>query len=533
MARYLDPLTPTPSAAALAEMERRKQAVAAPPRKPFDPMNAPAVFARPRASNADMIAANAPLSTFTRASETVAPMRRIAGGGGSFGGGGGFGGAPAAAVPIPDPASAPAAAPAAVAPKMSAQERADRAYANAMFPKPKPGTASPSVAYRIGQALPAVGAGLKDVAATLADVSTYPVRRLGSDVAAIVTGAQGGMPAEGEPFRRFSAPSQPAPAAAAATAPVVAGTPPAAAPAVPATATAAPVPAAVATGTAPPLNGVNTFNGKPIAPELLRPSAPAAGATSAPAPAQVPIASFTRQPAAVAQGAVRAPRRGIEFTDMFGGGLRGGDNATAAWNFASEMKYGKMTPTARRALASLAGQGVEFQNSQESAGLDATNASGAAAAGAANEAALADANNAAAAQINAARIGSEERQAQMGTVTGEDGTVFTRNGAAAMPVTTADGKPVRAAPTAAQGQITAQDRLKALTDQIKAESSSMQPNAERITALQGQIDALTTGGQPTVTAAPTIEQFLTAARASNPNATDEQLTAYYNSKYGR
>jgi hypothetical protein len=37
---------------------------------------------------------------------------------------------------------------------------------------------------------------------------------------------------------------------------------------------------------------------------------------------------------------------------------------------------------------------------------------------------------------------------------------------------------------------------------------------------------------PAATGTPTLEQFLAAARAQNPNATDEQLTEYYNKTYG-
>ena len=42
------------------------------------------------------------------------------------------------------------------------------------------------------------------------------------------------------------------------------------------------------------------------------------------------------------------------------------------------------------------------------------------------------------------------------------------------------------------------------------------------------------GGTSTAapSAAPTLEQFIAAARATNPTATDEQLTEYYNKKYG-
>lgn len=405
-------------------------------------------------------------------------------------------------------------------------------------------TSGPSVAYRAGRALPglvrAAGAaarGVGTVASATSDVLSYPGRKFVNDTQQLIAGATGAAAPAPAQLIRPNVAAEPVLAEAGTAMPRTKGAvirdgrsasaarpavaPPAATPAArtapTAAATTPTVAATVATGAATPaapaLDGGGTFNGRPVAELLRNPSNPISVIPSGQAPAQftdagagiaadgtvapIPVAAgapvLTRP--AITRAAVRAPRGGIEFNDMFGGGLRGADNATAMANFQSEMRYGKYTPSARRAIAALAGQGVQFQNEQDNAGLKAVNDAGAAAAAAANEAALSDSNNAAAAQINNARLASEERRTQMGTVTGEDGTIFTRVGSTAAPLTTADGKPVRDAPTAAQGQITAQDRLKALTEQLTAESSALQPNAERINALQGQIDALTSGGQ--------------------------------------
>lgn len=156
---YRDPFTPVPNAAALAEVERRKQAVRMQREpKPFDPMNATVAQARPRADNATMAAYNQTPGRFTAAAErrpqfVTERATRPPTGAGAFeqptqsATVTGFT-TKAAPRPMPTPGWAPltnpthllderqarpATTPKPAMPRMSVQERADEAYGNAMF----------------------------------------------------------------------------------------------------------------------------------------------------------------------------------------------------------------------------------------------------------------------------------------------------------------------------------------------------------------------------------------------------------------
>lgn len=447
-----------------------------------------------------------------------------------------------------------------------------------------------SAAYRLGQALPgvarAVGSaarGVGTVASAATDVMSYPVRKFVNDGQQLVAGVTGAAAPAPSPLIRpnAAAPAAAVPALAAAgtVMPRTKGsvmrdgrsaTPALALPAV-ASASATPAAPTAASGTpsaapvaATAIDGGGTFNGRPVA-ELLRnpisnvgasPNVPGAVTTAAPgiagqAPAMQPAATVAptlvrptlqrkafRDPDAVATDSNQAEDRAM---------LRDVASKLDSALFRNSFAVGRGSRSARaqeaQMLAALAGMaGGANRDATQVQIADTNNATARGNTQASTT--IADANNAAdvaiegsraqsAERIAAAQNASVENQSQLqaqSEITDADGNVFLRNGATAAPVMSPDGKQLRR-PLEGQGQITAQDRLKALTDQMTAESSALQPNAERINALQGQIDALTSGGQQP--ARPSLDQFLAAARAANPNATDEQLTSFYNTKYGR
>jgi hypothetical protein len=59
-----------------------------------------------------------------------------------------------------------------------------------------------------------------------------------------------------------------------------------------------------------------------------------------------------------------------------------------------------------------------------------------------------------------------------------------------------------------------------------------EPAAAPAAAPREQVPAPRRGATPAPGAAPTLEQFLVAARRANPNVSDDALTAYYNRTYG-
>lgn len=516
---------------------------------------------------------------------------------------------------LPQPASA------ATPPRVNRQARADAAYGNALFgPKSTPPatfqgtnlevpTQAKPLAYRAGQAIPAlvrtaraVGSGVVDVTKAASDVMSYPGRKAVNDVQQLVAGAQGTQaPAPVTLLRPNAAPPVAAPALAPAgttmprtkgsvmrdgrsAAAAVAATPAAAPAPVPAPdTTAAPAPAAAPVVRAAPttaLDGGGTFNGRPVAdllrnpknpisivpsgqmPAALTPAAkglspqqlgltlptrtapaetmdrsgtfngqsittalrgvtnPASNVGASPnvpvaAPAE-PAAYVTAPPQAGAPPTATAPvltRRAFRSPDAMSKFHNQREDRELVRDVASRIDselfrnsfaVGRGSRSARMAqaqltgaLAQLAGDGNQAASNVQIA--DDNNRTGRAIAGANNaaESQIAAANNAAQEQIAESRARSAERIADMqseSALTDDAGNVLLRRGAVATPVATPDGKPVRAAPTAATGQITAQDRLKALTEQLTAESASLQPNAERIAILQQQVDALTTGG---------------------------------------
>lgn len=187
-----------------------------------------------------------------------------------------------------------------------------------------------------------------------------------------------------------------------------------------------------------------TFNGQSITTALQGVTNPASNVGASP---NVPGATPAAVTPMTAAPVLRTPptRQGPKFS--VANGMK--DQAGADWNFDSKMQYTKMTPTERAARLAMYGAEKGAAEKRALTNQEAGIAAAAAAAEAANAQALADGNNAVAMQMEAARQASDERRAliQQQPIMGEDGTVFTRNGAIATPLTTPDGKPVRAAPT--------------------------------------------------------------------------------------
>lgn len=77
-------------------------------------------------------------------------------------------------------------------------------------------------------------------------------------------------------------------------------------------------------------------------------------------------------------------------------------------------------------------------------------------------------------------------------VTDADGNYVALSGTGASPISV-DGKPLRAPPTKEDGSITPALALDSLTKQLEAEAGSLQPNHDRMAALQQQINDLIAG----------------------------------------
>jgi hypothetical protein len=520
----------------------------------YDPNQFPALKPPPRAAVGSVSTPTVTRTVPTQAKPALVPPANIRSG---------F--APIADAVTPKVLPQPAAA--AARPRVNRQARADAAYGNALFgPKPTPPatfqganlevpTQAKPLAYQAGQAIPtlvrtarAIGSGVVDAASAASDVMSYPGRKVVNDAQQIIAGAQGTQaPAPVTLIRPNAAPPVAAPALAPAgttmprtkgsvmrdgrSAAAAVAAAPAAAPApVPAPdTTAAPAPVPSADQTVRPttvLDGGGTFNGRPVADLLRNPRNPISIMPSDAAPVAAPAASVTAPTQAGAPPTATAPvltRRAFRSPDAMSKFHNQREDRELVRDVASRIDselfrnsfaVGRGSRSARMAqaqltgaLAQLAGDGNQAASNVQIA--DDNNRTGRAIAGANNaaESQIAAANNAAQEQIAESRARSAERIADMqseSALTDDAGNVLLRRGAVATPVATPDGKPVRAAPTAATGQITAQDRLKALTEQLTAESASLQPNAERIAALQQQVDALTTGGAtaPSATPAP-------------------------------
>ena len=127
---------------------------------------------------------------------------------------------------------------------------------------------------------------------------------------------------------------------------------------------------------------------------------------------------------------------------------------------------------------------------------------------------------------------SVQGQRVMRTLTGQDGnTNVLRNDGSLMPLTGADGQPVQE--RVDTGQVPPEVQYTALADQLKAITENPMLQADERQALaapiQQQMALLANQGQHR---RPKLGQFLEKARAANPGATDDELTAFYNQKYG-
>ncbi|MGO1073567.1 hypothetical protein [Lysobacter sp. CA199] len=111
------------------------------------------------------------------------------------------------------------------------------------------------------------------------------------------------------------------------------------------------------------------------------------------------------------------------------------------------------------------------------------------------------------------------------------------------PITDATGQAVQEVVKAdASGRITPKDQLDYLGQQQKAVLDSLSldedQRAQQLAALDGRAQALFAPPAPSTAAPaaaagnPTLDQFLAQARKANPSATDAQLTAFYQKKYG-
>ena len=111
------------------------------------------------------------------------------------------------------------------------------------------------------------------------------------------------------------------------------------------------------------------------------------------------------------------------------------------------------------------------------------------------------------------------------------------------PITDASGQAVQEVVKAdASGRITAKDQLDYLGQQQKAVLDSLSldetQRAQQLAALDARAQALFAPPAAATPAAaapagkPTLDQFLAQARKANPSATEAQLTAFYQRKYG-
>lgn len=123
-------------------------------------------------------------------------------------------------------------------------------------------------------------------------------------------------------------------------------------------------------------------------------------------------------------------------------------------------------------------------------------------------------------------------QQVMRTLTGQDGnTNVLRNDGSLTPITDAAGNPVQEQNI--EGQVTPEVQFNAMADQLKAinENPMLQPDERQALAapIQAQMAALANQGRHR---RQKLDQFLEKARAANPGATDDELTAFYHQKYG-
>lgn len=107
------------------------------------------------------------------------------------------------------------------------------------------------------------------------------------------------------------------------------------------------------------------------------------------------------------------------------------------------------------------------------------------------------------------------------------------------PITDASGQAVQElVKTDVSGRITPKDQLDYLGQQQKAVLDSLslseEQRAQQLAALDARAQALfaPAGAAPAAAGKPSLTEFLAQARKANPSATDAQLTAFYQRKYG-
>lgn len=114
------------------------------------------------------------------------------------------------------------------------------------------------------------------------------------------------------------------------------------------------------------------------------------------------------------------------------------------------------------------------------------------------------------------------------TITDASGNTYAVNGTTLTPLTTPDGQPFR---SATRTDNTIQNLAAELLQSSMASGLVEDPNAaaqQAAAAARALQSAVQGGGGAT----PSLEQFMAAARQSNPGVSDEQLRAYYNQNYG-
>lgn len=124
---------------------------------------------------------------------------------------------------------------------------------------------------------------------------------------------------------------------------------------------------------------------------------------------------------------------------------------------------------------------------------------------------------------------ANQRRQNTQTVTGADGTTYAVEGTTLTPLTTQDGQPFKAA---TKQDTTVQDLAAKLLQESMASGTVTDPQQavqQAVATAQALTSQLAGGGQQP--AAPSREQFMSAARAANPDWTDAQLAAEYQRRY--
>lgn len=279
--------------------------------------------------------------------------------------------------------------------------------------------------------------------------------------------------------------------------------------------------------------------------QVMQGASPAAAGT--PPPTAGEIAARAGAPTAPALGVAQG---GFAPAGPGGGFTAGPDsyllNETLRRFDHANSRGGKMTKTAREGrnalLLGMVGGEVQGRNQQAALASQGQNALATAAQ---QGAAQVQANRERAqAALQAAQIGADTQLSLASTprpvapqlLTGADGTAQVFTGAPELtPLVGPDGKPFT--PQQAPQQV--DPRVQAA--QIRAQSDLLQslipPGAtpEQVQQAQQQVLSMmqsAAGGGVPQQGVPTLQQFMVAAKARNPNASDKQLQDYYQQTYG-